>query len=306
MKKKLISVLLLAGMLLICAACGSQNTGETDPTPDPDLAEVERSIEVNLNPYVCGFLRVMEDGEEREYDAIGLLGAEGETIGELLSNSAFSDLTPVSDGDEFEGWMEYAVITSTDADGFDSFTYERVSDELYSTEQLLARTVPDYAVEYVAKWAGIPVEDYFNTTADAWDYVTTSGSFSFSANGGTMSFFEHDGTEYDSPYYTYWLEAGQALNDVMGTESAAALISVEKEGAQFTGWTLYEADSAWWNSESADEDGISSFLYNEEYEDSRYLLLANAGIIRENASSEELCGISVEDGKSYFAQANWN
>lgn len=306
MKKKLISALLMTGMLLTCAACGSQNTGTVEPTPDPDLVEVERDIDVGLNPYECGLLRVTEDGEEQEYGGIGLLGAEGDTIGDLLSDSGYSNLTPVSDEDEFEGWMEYKVDTSTDEFGFGSYEYELVSDELYTTEQLLARTVSDYAVEYVAKWASIPVEDYFNTTADAWDYVTTSGSFSFSANGGTMSFHEYDGTEYDNPTYTYWLEAGQALNEVMGTEFAAALIDVKQDGAEFTGWTLYEADSAWWNDEIVEEDDISSFLYDENYEDTRYLLLSNAVMIRENSPTEELCGMSVEEGKSYFAQANWN
>lgn len=307
MKKKLISALLMAGMLLSCAACGNQNTDNVEPTPEPGLVEAdERTIDVYLDSYECGLLRVMEDGEEQEYGSIGLLAAQGDTIGGLLNHSGFSELTPVSDEDEFEGWMEYKLIITTDEDGFETFTYELVSEELYTTEQLLERTVADYAVDYVAKWASIPVEDYFNETADAWDVITTSGSFSFSANGGTMSFHEYDDREYDNPTYTYWLESGQALNDVMGTESAAALIDVTKDGAEFTGWTLYEADSAWWNNEIVEEDDITSYLYDEQYEDTRYLLLANAEIIRENSPTEELCGMSVEDGKSYFALANWN
>lgn len=299
MKKKLISALLLTGMLMLtCTGCGNQNTELPDSEP-------EREIDVCLDAYEVagGLLSVTETGGVSEYGSIGLLAAQGETIGDALTFSGYSAIEPVLEGDVFEGWMEYTAVTSVDEDGFENCAYEIVSEELYTTEQLLEMTVPDHAVNYVAKWAGIPAEDYF--TADAWDDGFSSGSFSFSANGGSMSFHESDGTIYDSAFYTYWLEDGQALNDIMGTEYGAALISVEKEGSEFAGWTLYEADSAFWNSESVEDEGITSFLYDTEHEDTRYLLLKNAAVIREAASTEELCGLSIE-GKSYYAEANWN
>lgn len=300
MNKKLISVLLAGVMLFAVAGCGTQNS--------EDLSDgFERTIEVNLDAYSenGGMLSVVEidaeDGETAEYGSVGILAAEGETIGEALNGCGYLSIEPQCEGDEFEGWLEYTIVTSTDEDGIESTANEFVSEKLYSTEELLKIVVTGES-NYIAKWAGISLEDYFKM--DAWDGGTSTGSFSFSANGGTMGFYTKDGTEFENPVYTYWLDDGQALNDIMGTEAGDALINIENEGKEFAGWTVYEADSVFWNNEPVEEDDMTSFLYDQENEDTKYLLLRNATVIREASPTEEICAFTVI-GKSYYAVANW-
>lgn len=296
MDKKLCALLLGLLLALSCAACGT---------------EKEATIDITLNGCADGegLLSVTETDENgnavtNEYDLVGLLAVPGETLAETLARLDFADLTPLREGDTPEGWMEYTETVTTDEDGFETCEYALVSDRIYSTEELLAMKAERNA-NYVVKWAGIPAEDYFDP--DVWypEEDTSGGIFAFSANGGLMNFHEADGREYDAPAYTYWLEGGEALNDIMGTESWAALLETEKEGATFTGWTVYEADSFFWSDEETEEDGYTRFLYSEQDANAQYLLLENAVCIRDNASTEELCGFTVTD-KSYFAVANWN
>lgn len=320
MKKKKLSALMLAGIfMLACTGCSSQNAepsaaaSETEAASEAEIEdleeEIDREIDVCLNAYdeKGGMISITETGfdgssETFEMGLLGILAAEGETIGHAMDYFGYSDITPVPGDYTFEGWLEYVEVESVDEDGFESMHYELLTDKLYTTEQLFELTVPDHAVNYIAKWAEIPAEKYFHS--EVWENAESSGAFAFSSNGGEMTFFAYD-EEFTSNTYTYWMDGGQALNDIMGTEYGAALIGIEKDGAEFTGWTLYEGDSAFWNDEPTEEDGITSFLFDPEDEDVQYLLLRNAEVIRELSSTEELCGISIEDGKCYFAEANW-
>lgn len=325
MKKKQITTLLLTGIMILTAAgCGSQTTETTAASESKAEAEtaaaseeetenaddfVERNIDVCLNSYdeKGGMFSITEDdgnGGTNVYDfgLVGLLAAEGETIESAMNACGYSAIEPASDDFTFEGWFEYVETTTIDEDGFESSNSELVTDVMYTTEELLALTVPDHPVYYIAKWAEIPAEEYFHS--EVWENTESSGAFAFSSNGGEMTFFAYD-EEFTSNTYTYWMDGGQALNDIMGTEYGAALIDIKMDGAEFTGWTLYEGDSAFWNDEPTEEDGITSFLFDPEDEDVQYLLLRNAEVIRELSSTEELCGISIEDGKCYFAEANW-
>ena len=95
--------------------------------------------------------------------------------------------------------------------------------------------------------------------------VTTRGSFSFSAKGSTMKLLSLDGTEHECPEHVYWLEDGQTLNEIMGTESSDALIGIEKEGAEFQGCPLYQTDSTSLNEEQVEEKGTLCFHYEFIY-----------------------------------------
>lgn len=299
MKKLIFSLLLSTSLLAACAGCGEQSQ-----TPD-DFDDVEWEIEVNLEGYQQedGVIRFKEaDGTDSETGGLGILAAEGMTIGDALSACGYSDLDPVREGDTFEGWMEYKTVTTEDEDGFETTDMVAIPEKLYTTAELMDMTVHADGVNYVAKWAGIPAEDYF--VVDAWDYVSTAGVFSLSANGGSMTFRDSDGMEGNFAAYTYWLEDGQTLHDIMGTEYYAELTDITKEGAEFVGWTLYQADSIFWNSESVEDEEITYFLVDEENEDVRYLLLTNAVIVEEAISTEELFDLSLEG--NYFAEANWN
>lgn len=303
MKKKLLSIFFSSLLLLSAVGCGSQPPEDLDEELPP---EIEFTMEAYQD--ADGILRLTqkdETGAESiiETGGLSITVTKGETVESAMTYFDYVSIEPFREGDTFEGWMEYSVTITVDEDGFEDYTSEIVSDKLYTTEDLMAMTVttPGY---YVAKWASIPVEDYFSA-ADAWHYINTSGAFAFSAAEGTMTFQQADGTQLQSSHYTYWLEEGQALNDIMGVDSYAALIGIEKEGATFTGWTLLEGDSMYWNNEPADDDTITSFFFDPTDEDVQYLLLSNAVIIRESASTEELCGLSMESNKCYYAVANW-
>ena len=298
MKNKVFTICVWIVLVVILATgCGTQ---EQQPTTE----EITREIDVWLDGYELagGRLFVMEvdmDGGrvESEYGSIGMLGAEGETIGDVMAYWDYTDVTPVLEGDVFEGWMECVYDE-------DEGIYVVFPETLYSTEDLLALTVPDHSVTYVAKWQGIPAEEYF--VVEGWDDAGSSGGFAFTGNGGSITFREADGSEYASPAYAYWLEDGQTLNDIMGTEYGAALIGVEKEGCQFAGWTLYKADDMFWNGEAVQEDDMLCLLFNEDDTwGTTYVLLRNAVVVDENMSTEQLREI-ICMGENYLAVANWD
>lgn len=297
MKNKLIFTLFTASSLMISTTfCNSLIFAAEE--------EWERDIDILLDAYdvVGGMLKVTESNSDiNEYSGIGILGFEGETIKDALDYFEYSAIEPFNENDEFEGWAEYAEVISEDSD----FSYEFVSEKLYTTEELLELVVPDHAINYVAKWASIPFEEYF--TAEAWDDSTSSGAFAFVANGGIMTFYESEDIQYECYAYTYWLNENQALNEIMGTEYYAAFISIEKEDDEFLGWTLYEADDAFWSDEISEEEDLSFLPYSDEdgYEDVRYIVLRNAEITEENAPTEKLCALAVEEEKCYLAVANW-
>ena len=294
MKKSLICILAVFALLL--AACGQQDAPAMETEPD-------REIDICLSDYygMIGTMKANKDGnmEYCEFNAISVLGAPGEIILDRFTSSGFSDLTPLREGDSFEGWMECRYDDELG-------NYVIVSETLYATEELMALPVPEQSVEYVAKWAGISLEDYFVMDAgDAFEDASSSGVFNLSANGGSMQFRTSDGSEYTSGIYGYTLEDGESLNDVMGTEFNDTLLDVGKEGAAFTGWTVYMAEDFFLSHEIVEEEDMLCLVFDENgYEGVVYAILRNAALVDENMSTEDLCGITC-NGENYLAMANW-
>lgn len=315
------TAILMLSMLTACSDADNNNISDSSNNSDSYNAEILRDIDIYLDAYdTAGAVLlttepiVDENGidttAESEYGTICFLGAEGETFGEALTACDYLKVTPQLDGDTFEGWMEYQVVTTVDDDGFEETTYSLITDKIYSNEELLNLTVPDHSVMYIAKWSSIPAEDYFAT--NPWDDADSDGSFSLIAEGGTISFHESSGNEYDLPFYTYWLDDGQTLNDIMGGEFYATIGDVHKDGAEFAGWTLYVADAAFWNDTPADQEGYTSFLYSEEsapdadfYSELLYLIMPEPMIQCKTITTEELCDVTCSDGQCYLAIANW-
>ena len=273
--------LILAAMLF--AACGKTN-------------ELPREIDICLDGYAIedGMLSFAQEDPEgnkltNECDSLRILGAPGETIADALDYWKYSDLVPVKEDDVFEGWMECEYDVSQG-------TYVIVSQELISTKALLALPVPDSVVTYVAKWQSIPVEEYF-VTEPVEDYRADSG-FAFIGSGGSLCLRLEDGSQYTAPTYSYWLQAGQTLEDVM---DPATLLDVQLDGAEFLGWTLYQAEEMFWGDESTFEEGLMCMTYDE---DRKYVMLRDAQQIGENMTTEELMQITCY-GESYLAVANW-
>lgn len=298
MKNKRILFLFMTSIFLVNTACCTTSILAAED-------EWERDIDVYLDAYdyAGGFLKVTENSETtvNDYSGLGVLAFEGETIKDTLSYFEYTNIEPYNEEGEFEGWAEYEEEISEDG----SFSYQFVSEKLYTTEELLEYVVPDHTINFVAKWSNVPFEEYFVT--EVWEDPSSSGAFAFIANGGVMTFFESEDVQYECDTYTYWLEENQALNEIMGTEYNAAFISIEKENDEFLGWTLYEAEDTFWSGEISEEEDMTFLPYSDEegYEDFRYIVLRNAEITEENAPTEKLCALAMEEEKCYVAVANW-
>ena len=235
---------------------------------------------------------------------------EGDRIGDVLAEQEITDLGVSLDGDELEGWMVFELIITPDEDGFDDYSYElRSGDTIYSTEELMELTIPAYHACYVAKWASIAIEDYFAEEDYMFDADTTTGSFTLNAgDGAVMTFLPTGASEgYESQTYTYWAEDGKTLNDLVATEEWDALSLVEKDGASFTGWTVYEGSGITWSSEASTEENVTSLPYvmnDPSYEGFEYILITDCSVYQENMSTEELCALE-NYSMDYYAVANW-
>lgn len=308
MKKKQIALSLIAAMLLtLLAGCAAEPTISEEPVVNEEPI-VEQPIYFTLDAYATagGMLSVTQSGNEGiESISWGFEGAEGDKLGDVLAAQEITALDAYLDGDELEGWMVYEEIVSTDG----KYTYElRSGETIYTTEELMELTVPSYNAMYVAKWASIPVEDYFAEEDSVIDANETTGTFILNADGGTMSFQSVDGSEeFDSAVYSYWMGDGQTINDLAATEEWDALVSVEKDGSEFTGWTVYEGSSVTWDSEESSDDNTMSFPYvvdDPSYEGFEYIHITDCVLYQEGVSTEELLSI-VNHGKTYYAFANW-
>lgn len=321
MKRNKIALFLAAIMLTTlfagCARIAEEPLEEPmeEPVEEPaeefeEEYEEENYITIDAYGRADGMLTATYMDEVMETGSWDLPAAVGSRLGDVLAEQEITDLDAYLDGDELEGWMVFEIITTTDEFGFDEYTYElRSGDTIYSTEELMDLTVPDYTVCYVAKWAGIAAEDYFAEEDYMFDSVETSGCFTLNAGEGAhMTFLPEGSTEgYESQVYAYWMEDGESLNDVVAAGEWDALVSIEKEGATFTGWTVYEAVNLMWSGEESTEENVTSLPYvlnDERFENSKYVLLEDCSVYQENMSTEDLYNL-VNNSANYYAVANW-
>ena len=141
MKKVLICILAIAVLLL--AGCARQEAPAAQTEP-------EREIDINLMDQY-GMLSVQTkeaDGTlvTEDYNGISALGAVGEPMGNCFAE--YHSITPVLEGDSFEGWMECRYDDELG-------NYVIVSETIYTTEELMALPVPETSVCYVVKWRSI-------------------------------------------------------------------------------------------------------------------------------------------------------
>ena len=285
-----------------------ENTEQTD-APETTEATEETELYFSIDAYgITGStLKVtMTDGTIAETGAYGLAGKPGDTIGDVLTAQEIAKIEPYLEGDTFEGWAIFEAVVEVDADGFESSTYKlRSGDKLYTTEEILAMPIiPEYTAEIVAKWSSIALEDYFVEEDYMWEVGVTTCAISLSGNGGQLVFQAGETTDtYESTVYNYWLEEGQTLTDVMAEGMWDTFVEAKKEGAEFAGWTVYEADSFSWSGESVNDETKISFPF-EEMEEFEYIVLENGKEYSSDMTTEELCQLVMAD-KSYFAMANW-
>lgn len=157
-----------------------------------------------------------------------------------------------------------------------------------STDQLYNMSCANTNYYAIATWDG-----------DATEYCR----FDLRGNGGRLVLLDDQNAEYDSPAYTYQLEEGGALSETMGV-NGHALLGLDKDGAEFTGWTLYEVSTVFWREDPVEADSVLCFAVDEEDLVAGFDVLVDPVLYGENVSTEELSHISCS-GTGYYAIANW-
>ena len=160
--------------------------------------------------------------------------------------------------------------------------------ENLSTDQLYDMSCADTNYYAIATWDG-----------DTTEYHR----FDLRGNGGQLVLLDNQNEEYDSSTYTYWLEEDGALSEIMGV-NGHALVDMDKNGAKFTGWTLYKVSTVFWREDPVEADGVLCFAVDEENLVAGFDVLVDPVLYGENVSTEELCHISCS-GTGYYAIANW-
>lgn len=294
-KKALITLLTVLTLILSLVACGSDNE------------ETDNEAYITLDSYYNTLIISTNDNESPTYETqtIDYAGAVGTTLGESMEAVGDVSIKAVAESDEFEGWMEFIVHIETDEDGFDTYTYERVSDTLYTTEELLEKTFTEEQKVYAAKWASIDMESYYAEE----DYMWTAESLAIQldANGGTMNFQDAEDESYEADSYTYWMTEGESINTLVADAESGydAMMSIEKLDAEFANWTVYKGDSITWSSEASDEEGDMSLETTNDSEGFEYVILGNGTLYKESVTTEELCELVCDGSTNYYAVANW-
>lgn len=297
--KKIWAILLMASMSIAAlVGCGTEeddsaNSGETYEIDE----ETELFMTLDANGMAGGMLSVTQAGEEGiESVSWDFFIIEGETVGSILEEQEITAVDVVLEGDNFEGWIEYKINIVTDADGVDTYTYEKVSgDTYYTTEELMDMPAPDYNVLYVAKWENVSLDEYYMTyemVDDGLDlYLTVY------ANGGVIWNGGDDG--YESELGAFPIESDMTLGVMMGDEYP--ITSVEKEGYSFAGWEIYTGETVEWIEEEATDLAETDICL--DVGSYGYAKISNYSV-KEDVSTEELYKI-VCAGTDYIAIAVW-
>lgn len=125
--------------------------------------ESSKEIYVSFEAYGDDMLKVTEstnDGEiVNETGSMGWMSEEGILIRDILTEWEVVSIEACVD-DELEGWMAYKMTSTTDENDFVTYTAEKISDNLYTTEEILDSKTPSYDVTYYAKCKSKPIEYY--------------------------------------------------------------------------------------------------------------------------------------------------
>ena len=232
------------------------------------LAEEENQVDVSFESYMeaGSVLYVTWTDDAYETGSLGIGGTPGQTIGEALKNNDVISMEPMLEGDVFEGWMEVAVTVTIDEFGFEENEYSLIPDQCYTTEELMALTVPEHNVTYVAKWAGIPAEEYFTPYEEETIVMPSITLLSGEGNWSVAT-----------------IEPGQTFGEVLELK---AMDVVAPEGKMFAGWTVYEynVESMETSESHVEEEGVLCFELFEDY----HMILREYAACAELLSTEEL------------------
>ena len=275
-----------------------------ETTTEDEVLETEQELSeyyVNFNVHTTGGVKITSDDGEGgklvdETMGYGFSSFTGKTIKESMKEFGILDIEIVEEDDTFEGWMEYRDVMTMDPDGFEyCSSYEKVSDNLYTTEDVLSMVL-DAHTTFVAKWESISDEEYYLNYEHIDDGLDLS--VTIYGNGGHMNY--ESSYSYESDLSVATIESGLSLEAFLG--DPAKLKSVEREGYMFNGWCVYASDDLTYVNTLDEALNAGSFCVSlEQY---GYAAMDEWVVVNEFATTEELYDI-VCDGKSYLVLANW-
>lgn len=281
MKSKLFySLALVLCLLMTACVCHAD---------DENLILVEFDFEAGSE--FGGVLTVsFADGSTEETGGYGF-GWEGEagsvsTVGDVLSMLEIASIEPALEGDEFEGWMVYEVVSVEDEDGFETSTYVKAEDALYSTEELFALPVPDFYAVYTAKWASVSEEEYFSAIEEE---TITLPSITMLSGDGVMLMHSKE-EDYECTMHIVTVEEGQTFGEALALED---LLSVTLDGKEFTGWTVYDVHAMESTDAPVEQEGVMCIELFEGW----YVVLKEYNVCAELVTTQELAEMvcSVND-----------
>ena len=288
--KKILFALLLAAVLLTGFA----------------LAEEEEyfTVDFELDGYSMagGMLTfTYADGSTEERGSWGFsadipLGST-KTLGEILAIFDITGVEAVNADDTFEGFMPFEVVVTTDEDGWDTWTYVRAGDALYTAEELLALPAPETYTVYAAKWAGAAEEEYFAMTGEE-EYIVIP-SVTLYAGEGALIYQSEDGEIYDASLSVSSIEPGQLVRDALSLDT---LVDLRCEGKTFAGWTVYEVGSMdTFESETAPivEDALCFEVFT-----GWYTVVSDYALLSEGLSTEEMGQLTLGE-TDWLIIAKW-
>ena len=102
------------------------------------------------------------DGDILETGSLEIVQTKGKTVKKIIADNGYTFTEVKCENDTFEGWLQFVVIVITDDDGFEYYEYQLVSEELFTTDEMLeAMMSADKNISFVAKWKGLAIEDYY-------------------------------------------------------------------------------------------------------------------------------------------------
>lgn len=285
--KKMMMALFMALCLVFSAICGYAE-------------EMPESTSITLIP--DGGIMMVDGGEEGTHEA-ALMAATieaGQTFGEALELDSILSLSRGED-EVFAGWMVYDVFEAEYADscGEEDFCFEIMedthmiltayaySDMILSNEELAEYMCEGHDHLVVAVW--MSEEEYAAYLEEA---SRMDPSVTLYCDEGVMVYDSAEG-EYEAGFSVAMAEAGQTFGEVMELEM---LLSVECEGKEFVGWTVYEVPEFENTESDIEEEGVLCYEIVEGY----YMVMRDYSITYEDISTEELAAL-VCDYMNYVA-----
>ncbi len=178
MKKYLKFTALVLTALLVCgvlAACGSDAAESgTDENADSMYGDIADDISQDDSVYTLSFdaypmsetavlTLTTTDGNIEDTESIGFEANCGDSVEYILNSHGYAEIVAGCEYDEFEGWMMYDVTVTIDDDGNEVYERTLVTEDLYTTEEILSMTMPEGNRLFTAKWQEMPLSSYYYT-----------------------------------------------------------------------------------------------------------------------------------------------